>query len=337
MNVLVVGGSGYIGSHTCIELIKEGFDVTIYDNLSNSHPAVISKINKITGKKINLIQGDVRDEIRLNNVFRQQNYYAVIHFAALKAIEESMRNPLTYYDNNVNGLIALCRAMTTANVKKLVFSSSATVYGEPQFLPLTENHPLESINPYGRTKLFCENILRDLFKADKDWSISVLRYFNPVGAHDSGLIGESPKGTPANFMPYLAQVAIGQQKKLIVFGDDYPTCDGTGVRDYVHVVDLAVGHVKALQSLNYSQCSSINLGTGRGYSVLEVIAAFEKACCRKIQYEFGPRRKGDVASCYADTALAKKLLGWRAQRGIDEMCRDAWLWQLKNPMGYVDT
>lgn len=332
--ILVTGGAGYIGSHTCVELLNAGQEVVVFDNFSNSHPESLKRVETITGRKIQLVEGDIRDQAALEEALRRFACTAVIHFAGLKAVGESVEKPLDYYDNNVIGTHRLLRAMGNCGVKTLVFSSSATVYGEPQRLPLTEDHPLSATNPYGRTKLIIEDMLRDLYRADPSWQIGILRYFNPVGAHASGLIGEDPQGIPNNLMPFVAQVAVGRREQLKVWGDDYPTPDGTGVRDYIHVVDLAIGHLKALARLSEPQCFEVNLGTGAGYSVLDVVKAFEQASGRPVPYELAPRRPGDVAACYADPAFAAELLGWRAERGIDAMCVDAWRWQSGNPNGF---
>ena len=332
--ILVTGGAGYIGSHTCVELLNAGQDVVVFDNFSNSHPESLKRVESITGRKIQLVEGDIRDQAALEDALRRFGCSAVIHFAGLKAVGESVEKPLDYYDNNVIGTHRLLQAMGNCDVKTLVFSSSATVYGEPQRLPLTEDHPLSATNPYGRTKLVIEDMLRDLHRSDPSWQIGILRYFNPVGAHVSGLIGEDPQGIPNNLMPFVAQVAVGRREQLKVWGDDYPTPDGTGVRDYIHVVDLAIGHLKALARLDGPQCFEVNLGTGTGYSVLDVVKAFETASGRPVPYELAPRRPGDVASCYADPAFAAELLGWRAERGIDAMCVDAWRWQSSNPTGF---
>ncbi|MBP5987512.1 MAG: UDP-glucose 4-epimerase GalE [Azonexus sp.] len=332
--IFVTGGAGYIGSHTCVELLQSGQDVVVFDNFSNSHPESLKRVEAITGRKIHLVEGDIRDQAALEAAMRRFGCTAVIHFAGLKAVGESVEKPLDYYDNNVIGTHRLLKAMGNCGIKTLVFSSSATVYGEPQRLPLTEDHPLSATNPYGRTKLVIEDMLRDLHRSDPSWKIGILRYFNPVGAHVSGLIGEDPQGTPNNLMPFVAQVAVGRREQLKIWGDDYPTPDGTGVRDYIHVVDLAIGHLKALARLSEPQCFEVNLGTGTGYSVLDVVKAFEKASGRPVPYELAPRRPGDVASCYADPAFAAELLGWRAERGIEAMCVDAWRWQSANPNGF---
>lgn len=335
MNVLVTGGAGYIGVHTCVELLIAGFGVVVYDNFSNSHKEALRRVEYIASKRVQLIEGDVRDEEKLFSILRDYNCAAVIHLAGLKAVGQSIEKPLDYYDNNVVGSLCLLRAMRRANVKALVFSSSATVYGVPKFLPLKEDHPLVATNPYGRTKIVIEEILRDLFNAEPDWRIFILRYFNPVGAHESGLIGEDPKEIPNNLMPYVAQVAVGRRDKLIILGSDYDTPDGTGVRDYIHIADLARGHVSALENLTFEQCEAVNLGTGCGYSVLEVVRVFEAKSGRKINYSFAPRREGDVGSCYADTSFARLRMNWCATRSLEEMCLDAWRWQSKNPKGYA--
>ncbi|MCP9463712.1 MAG: UDP-glucose 4-epimerase GalE [Nitrospira sp.] len=338
MMILVTGGAGYIGSHTCVELLRAGYDVTVFDNFSNSHPEALKRVQRITGKSLRSIHGDVRDQNALVTALRESGAQAVIHFAGLKAVGESVERPLAYYDNNVAGSLRLLEAMNTVSVKTLVFSSSATVYGNPQRLPLTEDHPLSATNPYGQTKLTIEHMLRDLQRGDGAWRIAILRYFNPVGAHDSGLIGEDPRGIPNNLMPFVAQVAIGRRPHLNVFGNDYPTPDGTGIRDYIHVVDLAIGHLKALQALhhwaNRTDCLTVNLGTGKGYSVLEVVRAFEAASEKSIPYKIASRRPGDVAVCYADPTKAAALLGWKAERTLADMCADVWRWQQLNPQGY---
>ena len=340
--IFVTGGAGFIGSHTCVELLSAGFDVTVFDNFCNSHPESLTRVERIIGRRPRLVQGDCRDRDAVVAVLRESNAEAVIHFAGLKAVGESVKKPLTYYDNNVVGTLRLLEAMIECKVKTLVFSSSATVYGDPQKLPLTEDHPLSTTNPYGRSKLMIEEMLRDLKASDSSWRIGILRYFNPVGAHASGLIGEDPSGIPDNLMPFVSQVAVGRREFLNVWGDDYPTLDGTGVRDYIHVVDLALGHIKALAALASSDsfkgagdgCLTVNLGTGTGYSVLDMVSAFEQASGRKVAYRIAPRRPGDIAACYADSSLANELLGWRAERGLEEMCVDAWRWQNGNPEGY---
>ncbi len=338
--ILLTGGAGYIGSHTCVELLNAGFDITVFDNFCNSHPEVLARVERITGRKPHLVQGDIRDRAALVAALSESGASAVIHFAGLKAVGESVNQPLAYYDNNVGGTLRLLEAMGECGVRTLVFSSSATVYGDPQRLPLTEDHPLSATNPYGRTKLMIEEILRDLHRSDFSWRCGILRYFNPVGAHASGLIGEDPRGVPDNLMPFVAQVAVGRRESLNVWGNDYPTPDGTGVRDYIHVVDLALGHLKALEALgapkwqDQAGCLTVNLGTGAGYSVLDMVRAFEQASGRPVPYKIALRRPGDIASCCADPKLALDLLGWRAERGLDAMCADAWRWQRANPEGY---
>ena len=334
--VFITGGAGYIGSHTCVELLNAGYVLTVFDNFCNSQPEALARVQRITGQTPKLVRGDIRDRAALVAALAQSGATAVIHFAGLKAVGESVQQPLAYYDNNVVGTLRLLEAMRECSVKTLVFSSSATVYGDPQRLPLTEDHPLASTNPYGQTKLVIENMLRDLYQSDPTWRISLLRYFNPVGAHASGLIGEDPQGTPNNLLPFVAQVAVGRREYLNVWGDDYATPDGTGVRDYIHVVDLALGHLKALERLQqHSECQAINLGTGVGYSVLDMVRAFEQASAKAVPYQVAPRRAGDIAACYADPALAWSLLGWRAERGLDAMCTDTWRWQSHNPQGYT--
>ncbi|MDQ9169890.1 UDP-glucose 4-epimerase GalE [Oxalobacteraceae bacterium R-40] len=329
MNVLVTGGTGYIGSHTCVELMSCGHDVVIIDNLSNSKQSVLERVRRITGKSPAFHQVDIRDQAGLEEIFRKYRFDAVIHFAGLKAVGESVEQPLRYYDNNVAGSVCLFEVMAKFAVKTLVFSSSATVYGDPATVPIREDFPLSATNPYGRSKLMIEDILRDVAKADPSWRIALLRYFNPVGAHESGLIGEDPNGIPNNLVPFIAQVADGRRERLSVFGNDYPTTDGTGMRDYIHVVDLAIGHVKTLDKLaGATGVHTYNLGTGRSHSVLEMVRAFEKASGKTIPYRFSPRRPGDIAICYADPALASQELGWRAEKTVDQMCADAWRWQL---------
>lgn len=335
MSILVTGGAGYIGSHTCVEMLNAGYDVVVVDNLDNSSSEAIKRVEKLTGKSIKFYQNDVRDRAALCKIFSENKIEAVIHFAGLKAVGESVKKPMMYYANNLDSTIALIEVMNAFGVKKIVFSSSATVYGVAKVMPLVEGMPTGAINPYGRTKLFIENILRDLYVSDNTWSVALLRYFNPIGAHKSGTIGEDPKGIPNNLMPYIAQVAVGKLEKLHVFGDDYDTLDGTGVRDYIHVVDLAIGHVKAVDwALANIGCEEINLGTGNGTSVLQLKDAFEKASGVKIPYVIDPRRAGDPATVYADASKAEKLLGWTAKRGIQEMCEDTWRWQKSNPNGY---
>ncbi|MCK6407553.1 MAG: UDP-glucose 4-epimerase GalE [Rhodocyclaceae bacterium] len=326
--ILVTGGAGYIGSHTCVELLAAGYEPVIVDNLSNSKTTVVDRIARIAGRRPVFHQADIRDRAALRAVFAAQRIDAVIHFAGLKAVGESVAQPLRYYDNNVAGSVALCEVMAEFGVKTLVFSSSATVYGDPHAVPIREEFPLSATNPYGRSKLMVEEVLRDLSRAEEDWTIALLRYFNPVGAHASGLIGEDPNGIPNNLMPFIAQVAVGQRPELSVFGNDYATPDGTGVRDYIHVVDLALGHLAALNALARRRGTlTVNLGTGTGYSVLDVVRAFEQASGRQVPYRVVARRPGDVAQCYADPSLALAMLGWRAQRDIEEMCRDVWRWQ----------
>ncbi len=335
--IFVTGGAGYIGSHTCVELLNAGHAVTVFDNLCNSSPEALRRVERITGKTVNFIEGDIRDVDALTAALRRCNARAVIHFAGLKAVGESVLQPLAYYDNNVVGTLRLLQAMQATGVQTLVFSSSATVYGDPQALPLTESHPLAATNPYGQTKLVIEDMLRHLYRSDAAWRIAILRYFNPVGAHASGLIGEDPQGVPNNLLPFVAQVAVGRREFLNVWGNDYATPDGTGVRDYIHVVDLALGHLAALQQLGKkAQCLAVNLGTGSGYSVLDMVRAFEAASGRRVPYKISPRRAGDVAACYADPKLAQQQLGWRAQRDLATMCQDAWRWQSNNPNGYGD-
>lgn len=335
MKILVTGGAGYIGSHTCVELLVAGMEIVVFDNLSNARQESLRRVATITGRAPVFVRGDIRDAAALRQVFAEHRVDAVIHFAGLKAVGESVEQPLRYYDNNVNGTVQLLQAMDEAGVRRLVFSSSATVYGEPQRVPIREDFPLSATNPYGRSKLMIEEILRDLCCSDPRWQVALLRYFNPVGAHESGLIGEDPNGVPNNLMPYLSQVAIGKRPEVTVFGGDYPTPDGTGVRDYIHVVDLAHGHLKALEVLPDRQgVLTVNLGTGRGYSVLEMLAAFGRACGRELPYRIAARRAGDAAVCYADPAYAADLLGWRAERSIEQMCADSWRWQSRNPDGY---
>lgn len=335
MAILITGGAGYIGSHTCIELVKAGHDVVIIDNLRNSKKEAVKRIEKILGKPLKFYEGNVRDRELLRKIFSENKIEAAIHFAGLKAVGESAVIPLEYYENNLDSTFVLCDVMKEFGVKKIVFSSSATVYGLSKTMPLVETMPLGAINPYGRTKLFIEHILTDIYNADNDWCVALLRYFNPIGAHESGLIGEDPKGIPNNLMPYIAQVAVGRLEKLRVFGNDYKTVDGTGVRDYIHVVDLAIGHVKAVDwVLGNKGCEAINLGTGNGCSVLQLREAFEKASGVKIPYEIVARRPGDPDEVYANADKAAKLLGWKATKTIDDMCRDTWRWQKNNPNGY---
>ncbi|MCR4614568.1 MAG: UDP-glucose 4-epimerase GalE [Clostridiales bacterium] len=336
MSILVTGGAGYIGSHTSVELINAGYDIIILDNLCNSNRESVKRVEELTGKAVKFYEADIRDPEALDKVFAENDISSVIHFAGLKAVGESCRMPLEYYENNINGTLVLCASMRKAGCKKIVFSSSATVYGEHNVSPLTEDMPVGgTTNPYGTTKYFIERILEDIYKADNEWSVCLLRYFNPVGAHKSGRIGEDPNGIPNNLVPYISQVAIGKLECLNVFGNDYDTPDGTGVRDYIHVVDLALGHVKAIEKvLGESSFSVYNLGTGVGYSVLDMLHSFEKACGKKLPYKIAPRRPGDIATCYSDPSKAKRELGWTAERGLDEMCEDTWRWQQQNPNGY---
>ena len=337
MNVLVTGGAGYIGSHTVIELVKAGYDVIIADNFCNSKPEAVKRIGELCGEDIPCIEVDLRDAQQAEKLFEKNDIDAVIHFAALKAVGESVAKPTEYYTNNLFSTLNVLNAMKRHGVRNFVFSSSATVYGDPASVPIREDFPLSATNPYGRTKLIIENMLRDICKADSGFNVALLRYFNPIGAHESGRIGEDPFGIPNNLLPYIAQVAVGRLREVSVFGNDYPTPDGTGVRDYIHVCDLAEGHVAALKAMTqHPGLLTVNLGTGRGYSVLEVIAAYSRACGRDIPYKFAPRRAGDIAECYADPSLAAELLGWHAKRGLDEMCRDSWNWQSNNPHGYDD-
>jgi UDP-glucose 4-epimerase len=333
--ILVTGGAGYIGSHTVIELLGAGYAVTVVDNLSNSSEEALRRVHKITGEHAHFVKGDVRDGALLRKVLAEQTFDACIHFAGLKAVGESVAKPLEYYDNNVTGTNTLLAALRDAKVKKFIFSSSATVYGDPEFVPLTENARTGATNPYGRSKWMVEFVLNDLALSDPSWAIGILRYFNPVGAHDSGLIGEDPAGIPNNLMPFVAQVAVGKLKELAVFGDDYATKDGTGVRDYIHVVDLAKGHLAALnQVFKLNGAFTVNLGTGNGYSVKDMILAFEKASGRPVPFKVVARRPGDIAECFADPAYARQLLGWQAEKGIEQMCADGWRWQSNNPQGY---
>jgi UDP-glucose 4-epimerase len=335
MKVLVTGGAGYIGSHTCVELLQAGYEVVVVDNLSNSDRESLNRVARITGKQLEFHQVDICDKSALNTVFEQSKVDAVIHFAGLKAVGESVAQPSRYYYNNVYGTLVLCDVMAEHGVFNIVFSSSATVYGDPASVPIDESFPLSATNPYGRSKLMVEEILRDLFVSDSSWNAILLRYFNPVGAHESGLIGEDPNGIPSNLMPYITQVAVGKLKQLSVFGGDYNTVDGTGVRDYIHVVDLALGHLKALEKLSEQPGAvAYNLGTGCGYSVIELVKAFEKASGKSIPYQIAERRPGDVASCFADPNFAAKELQWKASRDIETMARDSWRWQSENPNGY---
>ncbi|MGE4282229.1 MAG: UDP-glucose 4-epimerase GalE [Clostridia bacterium] len=335
MAILVTGGAGYIGSHTCVELLNAEKEIVILDNFSNSKPEALERIIKITGKNLKYYQGDILNKKNLEKIFSENCIEAVIHFAGLKAVGESIEKPLAYYTNNVTGTLILCEVMKKFNVKTLVFSSSATVYGKPDRVPISEDFPLSATNPYGRTKLIIEDILRDITISDNTWSIALLRYFNPIGAHESGLIGEDPNGIPNNLMPFIAQVAIGKLKELKVFGNDYDTPDGTGVRDYIHVVDLAKGHLKALEKITKNSGVCIyNLGTGNGYSVLDIVKAFEKATNKKVPYSIVERRPGDIAECFADPSKAEKELNWKAEYSITKMCEDSWRWQTSNPNGY---
>jgi UDP-glucose 4-epimerase len=338
MAILVTGGAGYIGSHTCVELLAAGYDVVVVDNLCNSKAASLERVREITGREVTFHHVDIRDRAALREVFQRHTIEAVVHFAGLKAVGESVAQPLRYYDNNVSGTVALCEVMKEAGVRRLVFSSSATVYGDPHAVPIREDFPVgRTTNAYGTSKMMIEQILRDLYASDSSWRIGLLRYFNPVGAHESGLIGEDPNGIPNNLMPFISQVAVGRREFLQVFGQDYPTTDGTGVRDYIHVVDLAKGHVSALSYLARNEgLLTVNLGTGRGHSVLEVVKAFEAASGREIKVRMAPRRAGDIACCYADSSMAQEKLGWKAALGIDRMCADSWRWQSRNPQGFEE-
>lgn len=335
MKILVTGGAGYIGSHTCVELLNADHDIVIVDNLSNSSEEAVTRICELTERDVDFYNIDILDKEALEAVFANHEFDAVIHFAALKAVGESVQKPLLYYHNNITGSITLCEVMKKYNVKNIVFSSSATVYGDPASVPIREDFPVSTTNPYGTTKLIMETILRDIYVADNEWNIGILRYFNPIGAHESGRIGEDPNGIPNNLMPYISQVAIGKLKELSVFGNDYPTVDGTGVRDYIHVVDLAKGHLAALEKLATNPGEvTYNLGAGNGYSVLQMVEAFEKASGKKVAYKIVDRRPGDIAECWADPAKAKEELGWEAKLNLDDMCRDSWKWQSQNPNGY---
>ena len=335
MKILVTGGAGYIGSHTCVELLNKGHEVVVLDNLSNSSEIALDRVKEITGKDLTFYKADLLDMDALENVFEKEDIDSVIHFAGLKAVGESVAKPLWYYENNVAGTLNLCKVMTKHNVKNIIFSSSATVYGDPQTVPILEDFPLSTTNPYGSSKLMLEQILQDLHVADPEWNVVILRYFNPIGAHESGLIGEDPSGIPNNLIPYITQVAVGKLDKLSVFGDDYNTPDGSGVRDYIHVVDLAVGHVDALKRLKKGDGVSIyNLGTGVGYSVIEMVNAFSKVVGKEIPYEIKERRPGDIATCYAQADKAKDEIGWVAERDLATMCADSWKWQSMNPNGY---
>ena len=335
MKILVTGGAGFIASHTNVELLNAGYDVVVVDNLVNSSRESVARVEELTGKKISFYEEDLLNEKAIDAIFEKENIDSVIHFAALKAVGESCQIPLRYFDNNLTGTLNLLKVMEKHGVKSIVFSSSATVYGKPESVPIREDFPLSVSNPYGRTKLIIEDMLRDIYKSDNEWDIALLRYFNPIGAHESGMIGENPHGIPNNLLPYVAKVAAGQLECVNVFGDDYDTPDGTGVRDYIHVVDLATGHIKALEKLvTHPGLVTYNLGTGVGYSVLDIIKNFETACGQEIPYKITPRRPGDIDMCYADPAKAKEELGWEATRSIDKMCEDAWRWQTKNPNGY---
>lgn len=335
MSILITGGAGYIGSHTCVEFLNAGYDIVVVDNLSNSKKESLKRIEELTGKTLKFYHTDILNKTELEKVFEENNIEAVIHFAGLKAVGESVAIPLKYYHNNITGTLILNEVMQRYNVKKIVFSSSATVYGDPESVPISEDFPLHATNPYGRTKLMIEEILRDLYTSDNDWSIALLRYFNPIGAHESGRIGEDPNGIPNNLMPYITQVAVGKREKLSIFGNDYNTHDGTGVRDYIHVVDLAKGHLKALEKIMTTKgVDAYNLGTGTGYSVLDVVKSFEKANNIKIPYVITERRPGDIDKCYANPEKAFKELGWKAEKTLEDMCRDSWNWQKNNPKGY---
>ncbi len=336
MSVLVTGGAGYIGSHTCVELLNAGFDVVVCDNLCNSKEEALNRVKKITGKELRFYEADIRDESAMNTIFEKEKIESVIHFAGLKAVGESVEKPLMYYDNNIHGTLVLLETMKKHDCKNIVFSSSATVYGDPATVPIREDFPLHVTNPYGRTKLMIEEILQDLYRSDPEWRVVLLRYFNPIGAHESGLIGEDPKGIPNNLVPYVAQVAIGKHEAVRVFGNDYDTPDGTGVRDYIHVVDLAKGHICALEKIGASDPGVMiyNLGTGKGYSVLDIVKAYSKACGKDLPVRIMDRRPGDIATCFADPDKARDELGWEAEFGIERMCADSWRWQSSNPEGY---
>lgn len=338
MRILVTGGAGYIGSHTCVELLNAGYEVVVVDNLYNASAKALDRVKQITGKDLTFYEADVLDQPAIDRILEKEQIDAVIHFAGYKAVGESVEKPIEYYHNNMTGTLLLCDSMRKHGVKNIIFSSSATVYGDPAFVPITEECPKKTpTNPYGQTKTMLEQVLMDIQKADPEWNVILLRYFNPIGAHPSGLIGEDPKGIPNNLLPYVAQVAIGKLQCVGVFGDDYDTPDGTGVRDYIHVVDLAKGHVKALEKFQEEKGVRIyNLGTGHGYSVLQVVKAFSKACGKELPYQIKPRRAGDIATCYCDPGKAKAELGWEAEYGIEEMCADSWRWQSKNPNGYAD-
>ncbi|WP_456277536.1 UDP-glucose 4-epimerase GalE [Bacillus sp. AK128] len=335
MSILITGGAGYIGSHTCIELLNADYEIVVVDNLENSKSEALKRVKEITGKEFKCYQTDLLNRDALEDIFKENNIEAVIHFAGLKAVGESVEQPLRYYHNNITGTLILAEIMEKYHVHRMVFSSSATVYGMPKQVPISEDFDLQATNPYGRTKLMIEEILRDLFVSNPKWSIALLRYFNPIGAHESGRIGEDPNGIPNNLMPYITQVAVGKLNELRVFGKDYSTVDGTGVRDYIHVVDLANGHLKALEKVIHTNgVEAYNLGTGKGYSVLEMVKAFESASGKDVPYQISDRRPGDIAECYADPSKAKSELGWEAKKGIEEMCKDSWRWQSENPNGY---
>jgi len=335
MEILVTGGAGYIGSHTCVELLNSGYEVVVVDNFSNSNPESLKRVQEITGKHLKFYEIDILEKVALEKVFSENNIEAVIHFAGFKAVGESFQIPISYYHNNITGTLILCEEMKKHNVKKLVFSSSATVYGIPKRVPISEHYPLSATSPYGRTKLMIETILQDIYESDKEWSVALLRYFNPIGAHESGRIGEDPSGIPNNLMPFITQVAVGKREKLIIFGGDYGTHDGTGVRDYIHIVDLAKGHLKALERIIKTRgIEPYNLGTGVGYSVLDVVENFQKVNNKKIPYVISERRSGDIAECYADPIKAKTILKWSAEKSIQDMCLDAWRFQVNNPNGY---
>ncbi|MCX2523449.1 UDP-glucose 4-epimerase GalE [Larsenimonas rhizosphaerae] len=335
--ILVTGGAGYIGSHTVVALMEAGHDVLVLDNLCNSSQQALERVATLVGREVPFMEGDIRNEALLDRLFETHDITSVVHFAGLKAVGESVAKPIKYYDNNVSGTLILCRAMDRANVRNIVFSSSATVYGDPATVPITEDFPTAATNPYGRSKLMVEEILRDLAVADDSWRICLLRYFNPVGAHESGRIGEDPQGIPNNLVPFISQVAIGRRDELSVFGSDYNTSDGTGVRDYIHVTDLADGHLKAIEYLERNEgVFTFNLGTGQGYSVLEMVKAFEKASERNVPYALKPRRPGDIAECYAEPGYAEQELGWKARKGIEDMMVDTWRWQYNNPQGYAE-
>ncbi|MEC5424026.1 UDP-glucose 4-epimerase GalE [Virgibacillus sp. C22-A2] len=338
MAVLVTGGAGYIGTHTCVELLTKGYEIIVIDNFCNSNPEAVKRVSKITGKDFKTYHADLLDKDRVEAIFFENKIDAVIHFAGLKAVGESVAVPLKYYQNNVTGTMNLCEVMKQHGVKNLVFSSSATVYGTPDQVPIDENTKLNALNPYGRTKKIIEEILHDIYRSDQTWNIAILRYFNPIGAHPSGYIGEDPSGIPNNLMPYISQVAVGKREQLTIFGKDYPTMDGTGIRDYIHVMDLATGHLSALEKVQSSGgVEAYNLGTGKGYSVLQMVEAFEEVSEKTIPYKIAERRAGDTAICFANPTKAKNELGWQATRGIHKMCEDTWRWQQKNPNGYTTT